>query len=169
MASLARGNVRDRKYHAGASSLVRRKSTFVRKAEPPYVRCNIETIAIGVGRQTLHFFPDRVLIYDWKGVGAVGYHELGIDVGPRQFVESDSPPRDAKIVAHTWQYVNKSGGPDRRFKGNRQLPICLYDEIYLSSKSGLNELLQISRCDIGRPFAEAIALLAGKLPKECTV
>ena len=76
----AQGNVHDRKYHAGASSLVQRKSTFIRKAEPPYVKSNIETIAIGVGRQTLHFFPDRVLIYDSNGVGAVCYQQLIINL-----------------------------------------------------------------------------------------
>jgi len=162
----AQGNVHDRKYHAGASSLVRRKTTFIRKAEPPYVKSNIETIAIGVGRQTLHFFPDRVLIYDSNGVGAVGYQELRINVQPSRFIEDGAPPRDAKIVDRTWRYVNKSGGPDRRFKDNRELPICLYDEISLSSQTGLNEILQISRCDIAGAFAEAISVLARKIPKE---
>jgi len=162
----AQGNVHDRKYHAGASSLVRRKATFIRKAEPPYVKSNIETIAIGVGRQTLHFFPDRVLIYDSNGVGAVGYQELRVNVKPSRFIEDGAPPQDAKVVDRTWKYVNKSGGPDRRFKDNRELPICLYDEISLSSQTGLNEVLQISRCDIAGAFAEAISTLARKIPRE---
>ncbi|MDE2311432.1 MAG: DUF4236 domain-containing protein [Betaproteobacteria bacterium] len=162
----AQGNVHNRKYHAGASSLVRRKTTFIRKAEPPYVKSNIETIAIGVGRQTLHFFPDRVLIYDSNGVGAVGYKDLRINVKPSQFIEDGTPPRDAKVVDRTWKYVNKSGGPDRRFKGNRELPGCQYDEISLSSQTGLNEILQISQCGIAGAFAEAISALARKIPKE---
>lgn len=162
----AQGKVHDRKYHAGASSLVRRKTTFIRKAEPPYVKSNIETIAIGVGRQKLHFFPDRVLIYDSNGVGAVGYKELRINVKQGRFIEDGALPRDAKVVGRTWKYVNKSGGPDRRFKDNRELPICLYDEISLSSQTGLNEILQISRCDIASAFAEAILVLARRMPQE---
>lgn len=162
----AQGNVLDRKYHAGASSLVRRKTTFIRKAEPPYVKSNIETIAIGVGRQTLYFFPDRVLIYESNGVGAVGYQELRINVKPRKFIEDGTPPRDARVVDRTWKYVNKSGGPDRRFNGNRELPICLYDEISLSSQTGLNEILQISRCDIASAFSEAILVIARRMPQE---
>jgi len=162
----AQGNVYDRKYHAGASSLVRRKKTFVRKAEPPYVKSNIETIAMGIGRQTLHFFPDRVLIYDSNGVGAVGYQELRINVKPSRFIEDGAPPRDSKVVDRTWKYVNKAGGPDRRFKDNRELPICLYDEISLSSQTGLNEVLQISRCEVAGAFAEAISALGRKIPKE---
>lgn len=162
----ASGKVHDRKYHAGASNLVRRKNTFIRKTEPPYVKTNIETFAVGVGRQTLHFFPDRVLVYDQNGVGAVGYQELHIDVGETRFIESESVPRDAEVIDRTWEYVNKSGGPDKRFKDNKELPICRYEEITLTSESGLNEVLQLSRCGFGRGLAEAISLLGKKMPKE---
>ena len=162
----ASGKVHDRKYHAGASDLVRRKNTSIQGAEPPYVKTNIETIAVGVGRQTLHFFPDRVLVYDTNGVGAVGYPELRVDVSATRFIESDSVPRDAEVVDRTWKYVNKSGGPDRRFKDNKELPVCRYEEISLSSQTGLNEVLQLSRCGSGSEFAKAISLLGKKMPKE---
>jgi hypothetical protein len=164
----AQGDVRDRKYHAGASSLVRRKPTFIRKAEPPFVKTNVETIAIGVGRQVLHFFPDRVLVYDANGVGGVSYSGLRVAVNTTRFIESEGLPADAKVVDQTWRYVNKKGGPDRRFKDNRQLPICLYDEISLQSTTGLNEVIQVSRCDIGDGFAKATEYLASKSPSERT-
>lgn len=162
----ASGKVHDRKYHAGASNLVHRKNTSIRKAEPPYVKTNIETVAVGVGRQTLHFFPDRILVYDQNGVGAVGYQELRIDVDATRFIESESVPRDAEVVDRTWKYVNKSGGPDKRFKDNKELPVCRYEEITLTSQSGLNEVLQLSRCGFGAGLAEAISLLGKKMPKE---
>lgn len=162
----ASGKVHDRKYHAGASDLVRRKSTSIQRIEPPYVKTNIETFAVGVGRQTLHFFPDRVLVYDTNGVGAVGYQDLRVDVSATRFIESDSIPRDAEVVDRTWMYVNKSGGPDRRFKDNKELPVCRYEEIVLSSPSGLNEVLQLSRCGVGSDFADAISLLGKTMPKE---
>jgi hypothetical protein len=132
----AEGRVHDRKYHAGASNLVRRNPTSIKRTEPLYLKTNIETVAIGVGRQVLHFFPDRVLIYDASGVGAVAYDQIQISVRPSRFIEDQSVPQDAQVVDHTWQYVNKRGGPDRRFKNNRQLPVCLYDEIALSSSTG---------------------------------
>jgi hypothetical protein len=162
----AEGQVLDRKYHAGASSLVRRKSTFIRKAEPPYLKTNVETISIGVGRQTLHFFPDRVLVYDKDGVGAVNYRDLRLGVQPGRFIEDGPVLYDAKVVDRTWRYVNKSGGPDRRFKDNKELPICLYEQISLSSASGLNELIQVSRCGVAEDFAEAITMLGSKIPQE---
>jgi Protein of unknown function (DUF4236) len=162
----ASGKVHDRKYHAGASDLVRRKTTSIRRAEPPYVRTNIETVAVGVGRQTLHFFPDRVLVYDQNGVGAVTYQDLRVEVGATRFIESESVPRDAEVIDRTWKYVNKSGGPDKRFKDNKELPICRYEEVSLSSQSGLNEVLQLSRCGAGNGFAEAISSLGKSMPTE---
>jgi hypothetical protein len=162
----AQGRVLDRKYHAGASSLVRRNRTFIRRAEPPWLKTNIETIAIGVGKQVLHFFPDRVLILDANGVGAVGYGELHIAVNQTRFIEDGAVPSDARVVDHTWKYVNKKGGPDRRFKDNRQLPICLYDEVSLRSTTGLDEIIQVSRCSIADGFAQAVQFLAGKMPPE---
>ena len=123
----------------------------------------METIAIGVGRQTLYFFPDRVLVYDVNGVGAVNYNSLQVSVSPTRFIEDEGVPRDAEIVDKTWRYVNKSGGPDKRFKDNRQIPICRYEQISLSSSTGLNEILQVSRCGFGDRFSIIIAYLASSI------
>lgn len=162
----AQGQVRDRKYHAGATNLVRRKPTFIRKAEPPYLKTNLETFAVGAGRQVLYFLPDRVLVYDRGGIGAVSYSHLEASATVTQFIETDGVSRDAKVVDHTWKYVNKRGGPDRRFKDNPQLPICLYDEISLRSVSGLNEVIQVSRCNVAQEFVRAIGELASTIPVE---
>lgn len=162
----ASGAVHDKKYHAGASTLVSRNKTFIKKAEPPGLKTNVETVAIGVGRQTLYFFPDRVLVYDTNGVGAVGYQNLQVEVTHTRFIEEGNVPSDAQIVDSTWKYVNKSGGPDRRFKDNRELPICLYDSMALLSQTGLNEVVEVSQNGVADPFANAINSLAQKMPKE---
>lgn len=159
----ASGAVYDPKYHAGAGNLLRRKVTSISKSKPPFVKTNIETIAINVGRQTLHFFPDRVLVYDREGVGAVGYNQLFVNVGDSRFIESEGVPGDAIVVGRTWKYVNKSGGPDRRFKDNSELPICLYENLSFTSHSGLNELLQLSKTGYGESFSHSIETLSKKV------
>jgi hypothetical protein len=159
----AAGHVRDRKYHAGASQLICRKPTSIRQTELPHVKTNISTVAVGVGRQTLHFLPDRILVYDSHGIGAVAYAELRLAPGRTRFIEDGSVPSDAKVVDYTWQYVNKTGGPDRRFKHNRRLPVCLYDELSLRSDSGLNELIQLSKPDVVDRFVQAVNRLAERL------
>lgn len=156
----------DQKYHAGAGTVVDRKLTRFIKAPPPFVETNIQTFAVTVGAQTLHFFPDRVLIYDSKGVGAVSYQGLQVLVSSKQFVEQEAVPNDATVIGRTWRYVNKNGGPDRRFKDNREIPVCQYEQVALRSDTGLNELLQVSRLGAAADFASAIARLSRIMPKE---
>lgn len=162
----ASGKVRNRKYHAGASELVSRKRTIIRPAAPPFVKTNVRTISLKVGRQTLHFFPDRVLVYDGSGVGAVSYGNLTVAVNPSRFIEDGSVPSDAEVVDYTWQFVNKKGGPDRRFKNNRRLAVCLYDEVRFMSATGLNELIQFSKRGAAAHFAGVISNLARVIPGE---
>jgi hypothetical protein len=124
----------------------------------------VDAIAIGVGRQTLHFLPDRLLVFDGARVGAVPYAHLNVTCDPTRFIEDGTPPRDARVVDRTWRYVNKSGGPDRRFKGNKELPVCLYDGLAFSSASGLNELVQVSGAGLASDLPAAIERLASTIP-----
>lgn len=155
----ASGKVHDRKYNAGASDVIDRKATTIEISSPHFLKTNIKTLAVSVGHQTLYFFPDRILVFDRGRVGAVGYNELHIDVSPSRFIESSTPPADAEIVDHTWQYVNKKGGPDKRFANNVQLPICRYEELHLTSPTGLNEIVQLSRYGLGDGFVQSVGYL----------
>jgi hypothetical protein len=156
----AEGGGHDRKYHAGASTLVQRQVTAVRTAEPPFVKTNVPVLSISAGRQTLYFLPDRLLVYDAAGIGAISYRTLEISTTRQRFIEDGGVSADATVVDHTWRYVNKSGGPDRRFRDNRQLPVCLYDELTFRTLTGLNEVIQVSRAGLGEGFAEAVRYLA---------
>lgn len=90
----------------------------------------------------------------------MNYDDLSIVVHDKQFIEEDSVPRDAKVINHTWRYVNKNGTPDRRFNNNRQIPICLYEELWFNSPTGLNEMIQVSQTGIGRQLDNAIQHIA---------
>lgn len=152
----AEGRVKDRKYHAGASHLVKRNGVSLSVKSPPFVKTNVATPSIPVGNQTLYFFPDKVLVYESNGVGAVSYENLKLDISPTQFIEEGGVPKDAKVVDHTWKYVNKRGGPDKRFKDNRQIPLCLYEDVHFSSNTGLNERIELSRTGSASEFVAAI-------------
>jgi hypothetical protein len=132
----ARGAINDmmtRKRNAGATNLVNRKDTGLTYALPAIVKSNVTPPSLRAGRQTLYFFPDVVLVADGNQFGAISYPDLRVEYQPSRFIEDGRVPSDAQVVDHTWQYTNKSGGPDRRFNNNRQLPVCLYDSLHLSS------------------------------------
>ena len=145
----SQASVQNKKYHAGANRLVDRATIRVSYNTPKYLKTNVKVPAIPVGSQTIYFFPDRILIYDKKAVGGLAYGSFSVSRRNQRFIENGTVPRDGTIVDYTWQYVNKSGGPDRRFSNNRQLPILLYSEVFFTSNSGLNELVQFSKQTAG--------------------
>lgn len=85
---------------------------------------------------------------------------MQLEVTESQFVEEESVPKDAVVVGRTWRYVNKKGGPDRRFKDNYQIPICSYEQLRFSSETGLNEVVQVSRRSVGEDLRKALSVLA---------
>jgi Protein of unknown function (DUF4236) len=149
--------VLDRKYHAGASTTVSRAAASVGTRLPPYMASNIDPVAVEFTKLTLYFFPDRVLVYQGSQVGAVSYGALECHPMDTRFIEEDTPPQDAEVVGRTWRYVNKNGGPDRRFNNNRELPVCLYGELAFESNSGLQEVLQLSKATCTADFVAAIS------------
>ena len=96
--------------------------------------------------------PDKIIIIRGTKVGAVNYSDLQIQVSSINFVESDPVPEDAQVIGQTWQYVNKNGTPDKRYKNNRQLPICLYGVVRLKSVSGINTEIYVSNIQKSRDF-----------------
>jgi hypothetical protein len=159
----ASGHVSDSKYHAGANQVVSRSNIRINFKEPEYIKTNIPIPVIPVGRQKLYLFPERILVFDRGKVGAVGYEQLEISASSTRFVEEGIVPRDATVVDRTWKYVNKKGGPDKRFKDNREIPVTLYDEVYLTSSTGLNECIQFSRNGAGEEIQRAIENLSRQL------
>jgi len=73
-----------------------------------------------------------------------------------RFIEDEKVPRDASIIDTTWKYVNKRGGPDKRFKSNKQIPICQYSEYHLECKNGINEIIMTSRSGGMDKFSEFV-------------
>lgn len=147
----------NRKVNAGVGMNVKRVECKIRKGHPYYIRTNIDTIQISLNNnETLIILPDKVFFVRKRKVGAVDYSDFRISVSSTRFVETSPVPKDAQVVGQTWQYVNKNGTPDQRYKNNRQIPVCLYGDVYLRSSGGLNVELQISNIQNTRDFAELI-------------
>lgn len=147
------------KRNAGASHIVSKKPTSLAYALPKVVASNITPPSAQVGVQTLYFLPDLVLVVHGAKVGAVGYANLDLRWQDSNFIEDGQVPRDAVVIGHTWKHPNKNGGPDRRFRDNRQIPICRYEVLHLRSGSGLNELLEFSKGGLCAPFAATAGAL----------
>ena len=147
----------NRKVNAGAGRSLKREVCKIRKGHPYYIKTNVDTIQIVLyKKERLIILPDKVFFVRKRKVGMIDYSDFRISVSSVRFVERDPIPKDAQVVGQTWQYVNKNGTPDRRYKNNKQIPVCIYGQVYLRSSSGLNVELQISNVQNARDFAELI-------------
>ncbi|MFQ9692188.1 MAG: DUF4236 domain-containing protein [Klebsiella michiganensis] len=107
---------------------------------------------------------DDILLYPGVAViprvdGAfalIDIRELQISAENRRFQEEDGVPKDTSIDGHTWAKTNKNGSPDRRFKDNYQIPICIYGNITFHSQTGLTEEYMVSNADAAQAFADAV-------------
>jgi hypothetical protein len=159
----AKQDVNDAKYNAGADTLIKRSGTALSLTLPRFLKVNIPVPNIKVGKEVLCFFPDKLLVLAKSKAGTVIYNDLEIQVNSSRFIEEDSVPKDAKVVGTTWKYVNKKGGPDRRFKDNREIPICEYENVQFFSHSGLNERIQLSKLDSFAEFQKTIGELSSRV------
>jgi hypothetical protein len=98
----------------------------------------------------LIFLPDRVLVKSGSRWSDVEYSHLTVKVSQSRFIEGKTQPRDGTKVDERWQYANVKGGPDKRFKNNGRLPVMLYDEVSLTSDTGMSWIIQLSRHDPAR-------------------
>lgn len=134
----------DRKYEAGASDTVKRVTCKATTKAPFPFKTKSPVVTFKSKNETLIFLPDKLFIIQKSKVGALNYSDIKTSIHNTHFIESESVPRGAVIEDYTWKYVNKNGGPDKRFKNNCRFPICLYGEVELKSSSGLNTVFMFS-------------------------
>ena len=150
------GHTSDWKRNAGASRLITRRSVSFRYDVPSVLKTNISVPCIKGGRQDLFFLPDVVLIVEGSRAGALAYDQLQIYWNTTVFIETDGVPSDSVVVGYTWRFVNKKGGPDRRFNNNRQIPQVQYQQMGLQGGGGLQKVLHLSKVADRTPFDTAL-------------
>ena len=134
----------DWKRNAGANALVCRRDCRIDKVQPPHIATNLVPWSIDCNDMRLFFLPDHIFVLQQHRYGMLSYKSLSVDLSATNFRETDRVPSDAKIVGRAWLYVNKNGGPDRRFGNNREMPIAAYAQVDIRSPQGFHILLHIS-------------------------
>jgi hypothetical protein len=123
------------------------------------MRGDVRFPSISLATESLYFLPDAVLVVSRNSITALDYNDISVSAETVRFIEEGPAPSDAQIVDQTWRYVNKKGGPDRRFNFNKQLPVCLYSEVNLGSAGGLNARLHISDAAAAEPLINVIDIV----------
>ena len=134
----------DRKRNAGVGTLVNRREARCFRFEPRWLDCNVEVWAIRSGDGVVILFPECVVFWAPHDVIRVPHTKLRCDSESTLFVEEGPVPADTDVVGRTWEYVNKSGGPDRRYKDNRELPRVEYGQLTFRISGEAPRMFQLS-------------------------
>jgi hypothetical protein len=153
---------RQYKVNSGASAIIRRDRARADLAGPPVLGSNIAVPSLHASKRSVYFLPDRIVIRDGRQYADMPYQHCHISGSATRFIESGQVPGDADRVGTTWKYVNKRGGPDRRYKSNPQLPIMQYGEINLSAPPGFNFIWQTSRAVAASALSSALSAMSGQ-------
>lgn len=109
-----------------------------------------------VNGEAILIYPGMVLMPRADGAFAlIDLREIRLEFAATQFVEDEAVPSDSQVVHYTWAKVNKDGTPDRRFRDNYQIPVCLYGRLMFASPGGVQEEYQFSNVNAAGEFARA--------------
>lgn len=142
---------------SAASTLVNKREVKFGIKSIPDIKSQFEALYFNNSNGAdLYIYPNFVVMYSSRTKFAViGFDEIDFNQSYSKFIERGSIPRDTKVIEKTWFKVNKNGSPDKRFKGNYQIPVVKYGEISLSTKTGLNEEYQFSNYEFTEEFGKA--------------
>jgi hypothetical protein len=148
------------KTNAGASSIQNRVRGTATIKGPRMLATNIAVPSLHARKRSVYFLPDRILVRDQKTYAEIPYSACRVTGSRTRFIQGAPLPGDGTKVGTTWKYVNKGGGPDRRYKNNPQLAIMLYGELMLQTANGFYFEWQTSRPDAVSATAAALSAMS---------
>ena len=120
-----------------------------------YLKSIFDIPVFDTGTTKYYIYPQYII----KATNAVDFSILphttsSISFLPVRFQEDETAPNDARFLNYTWQYVNKNGGPDKRFSNNRQIPVYAYAQIDISFANTVTSFM-LSQQDFADKFVLA--------------
>jgi hypothetical protein len=149
---------------AASRSVTRREISFGRKHLID-IQCETEPLYLrNANGGDLYIYPNFIVMFSsQKEFAVVGLNEIILHHSDIRFVEEERVPHDTKVIDRTWAKVNKNGTPDRRFKGNYEIPIVRYGRLMLSTQTGMREEYQFSSYEASAEFAKAFQAYQNEL------
>lgn len=141
--------------NAGTDQSISRTKIEIVNKKPYFLNTNATCYFVKLKKEKLFILPDTIIIVSKNSINALNIKDLKITVSEIRAVE-DIAPEDAEILSYTWQFVNKNGTPDKRYKNNRQLPICHYGILSFQTDTGFNTDLCISNYSNALNFKQIV-------------
>lgn len=145
------------KSRSSAGTLVDKKEVRFGFKNLPDIKYDFDAIFFkNANGADLYFYPNFIVMFSSKYKFAIiGFEELDFYHRSVRFTETGKIPKDSRVIDRTWAKVNKNRTPDKRFKGNYEIPVVKYGEIQLSTDTGVNEEYEFSNYEFSEDFAIA--------------
>ena len=102
------------------------------------------------------FYPRFVIVTKQNDFDVLPISAIKMKHSITRFQEEETVPSDAERLGTTYQYVNKDGGPDKRYSYNPSIPIVRYGEIEIEP---FNTKLMFSNHSVVGSFCESFEAL----------
>jgi hypothetical protein len=102
-------------------------------------------------------YPAFFILYMNKKYKIISYNDIELSCSNTNTLDDGDKPNDAKIIDHTYKYVNNNGTRDNRRVNNYRIPIMEYYKIDINIKNETNVTFMFSNSDSGEKFAEAFS------------
>ncbi len=141
---------------SAASNSITRTVTVLSNQKIEFINAEFDALHFkNQNGSDIYIYPAFAVLFDDKNnFGLVDLSELKVSFRTTNFLEEETVPSDSKIIGETWAKVNKDGTPDKRFKGNYEIPIVEYAEIEFKSGTGIYEVFMFSNTSKAKDFVE---------------
>lgn len=103
--------------------------------------------------QILYLYPEYAILSTTPfQFEIIDYSSILVTYSTINFQEADSYPTDAEIIGNTWRYINKNGGPDKRYADNPRMTVLKYGRITISIRNKVSFTYQISNAALAELF-----------------
>lgn len=117
-----------RKGFGGATKLVSNGKLSISSGVPNLAATNFVPLLFEVELRNIFLLPHLIVIQSGSATQARSYDAIRLEVSEWQ-MQVNSVPQGSEFLGYVWRFMNKDGGPDRRYNDNYQIPVIRAWEI----------------------------------------
>ena len=143
---------------SSATTVLERKPTQLSIASLPFFAPDFSALRWhNANGDDLYLYPGLLLVvHDANNFAVIDLKAVKISYELTKFDERDTLPADSRRVGSSWQYSNKDGTRDLRYRDNQEFPVMLYAEFRFKAVTGLDECFMFSNVDAASEFSNAM-------------
>lgn len=151
-------SINERKYNSGSTSDLELEKIKLYRRYPNFTKLNHKPFCLEYSDLRIFFLPHVILIDN--PVDGLFYsfpvEETKFILTNERIVWTENVPKDSNIADYTYQYVNKKGGPDKRFSNNHQIPIIDMTSLTIVLQEENTVSLYISNSQVSKKYHNVI-------------